>query len=132
MKKQQNKSFIPFKKRDIILIFALLITAFSALAVMKNASGGVTATVIYDGNTIFQRELSEIKEKVVLSPAEGIEITAENGRIGFTSSTCETHECIKCGMLSEPCRTAACIPNKILITLTPNGKTRDGYDAIGY
>ena len=101
------------------------------MLIMKGMAKSVTARVIYDGNTVFEAELSQIKEKKIIAPVNGVEITAENGAIGFTSSDCPSHECVKGGMLSRPYQTAACIPNKVLIILTPNGKL-SRFDAITY
>ena len=132
MKNRQNNISTKTTKRDIITAAVLLIAAAAACLFIKNRRSDVTARVFLDGQTVFEAKLSEINEKTVINPADGIEIIAENGKIGFTSSTCATHECIKSGMLSLPYSTAACIPNRVLITLSPSTRADGELDAIAY
>lgn len=132
MKKQQNNLPLKITRRDIIISSVLLIAAVAACFLMRERQNGITARVYLDGQTVFESNLSDIKEKKVITPVVGVEITAENGKIGFTSSSCQSHDCIKSGMLSKPYSTAACIPNRVLITLSPNGHTGNGYDSIAY
>ena len=132
MKKQRNNQTLKITKRDIIISSILLVAAVAACFLMRERQNGVTARVYSDGQTVFEANLSDIKEKKVITPADGVEITAENGKIGFTSSNCQSHDCIKSGMLSRPYSTAACIPNRVLITLSPNKHKDGGYDSIAY
>lgn len=133
MKKQQNKTFFLFTKRDIIVIAVVLAVASTFFA-LKCAmpDDDVTARVIFDGQTVFEEKLSEITEKTVLRPTDGVEIVAEDGKIGFVKSDCKGHECINCGMLSHPYDTASCIPNRVIITLMPSAKSNAKYDAVVY
>ncbi len=132
MKNRQNNFSVKTTKRDVIITAVFLVAAAAACLFMKNSKSGITVRVFLDGQTVFEANLSDIKEKTVITPVDGVTITAENGEIGFTSSNCATHECIKSGMLSLPYSTAACIPNRVLITLSPNGRTVGGFDAIAY
>lgn len=132
MKNRQNNFSIKTTKRDVIIAAVFLIAAAAACLFMKSSRSDVTVRVFLDGQTVFEANLSDIKEKTVITPVDGVTITAENGKIGFTSSNCTTHECIKSGMLSLPYSTAACIPNRVLITLSPNGRTGGRFDAIAY
>lgn len=132
MKKQRN-SFLHITKYDIIILAAVLFisTVFTGIRSFRKGRL-VTATVIYDGNTVYSAVLSDKNEEASITPKDGVTITVKNGRIGFTESSCKTHECVKCGMISKTHETAVCLPNKIIIVLSASGNTSDGYDAVVY
>ena len=111
---------INLKKGDILLIIFLLCLCGVLFAVYSMQSGS-TATVTVDGETVFEADLSQIKEESEITLENGVVIKIAPGEIYFYSSPCKNKDCIKCGKLTKAGQCAVCLPQKTVIKIS--GKT---------
>ena len=107
-----------FKKRDIIIILAMLFAAIVGWVVYSISHGGVDsglyAEIYWNG---------ELKEKVYLSDdktfsIEGlpaVEFEIKDNSIAFISSDCPDRLCIHMGRQSGIGGFAACLPNGVML-----------------
>ncbi len=112
-----------FKRSDFRVILAVLL--LSLLLFLPNLFNDdkLTAIVTVDGKIIEEIELEAVEKSYTFSPKEGTAITVENGRICFLSASCRDELCVKSGWLSTKGQTAACLPEKIVITIKGADKT---------
>ena len=76
--------------------------------------------VIIDGNGKTYKVKTEKKRLITAKGPLGestISITKKGAQ--FISSPCPNHTCIKTGLIKKVNETAACVPNKIIITIKP-------------
>lgn len=117
-------------KKDAVILVLIVIAALSAV-IINNYSKmqGETAVICVDGEVVREFNLTEITEKTEIKLDNGIVITAENGKVFFSQSSCKDKICINSGELTKSGDVAACVPNKTVVTV--NG-TANGTDVITY
>ena len=146
MSEVKNKNFIPF----IMIAILVLITAVSLLSIILGRSkNNLTVNVYSCGELVFSEQLKHIDRDIYLTiiPAE------ENGHPtvleGFRSytgdfnvvrinasgasvanSSCKNQLCFYTGTINTPGIPIACLPNRLLITITGDNET--GNDAYTY
>ena len=98
----------------------------------QTAEGGaLTASVVLDGETVAEYDLSALDGPVTLTP-EGtaypltIELTPEGVRIA--ESACPGQDCVHTGWISRAGGQIICLPNRLVISLA--GDADPGFDAV--
>ncbi len=120
------------KKSDAVIIVILLIFSLSFIIYSKAAKKGVTAQIICSGETVKTIDLDSVYENYDISLCDGrVVVCVEKGVIYFKQSDCKDRLCVKSGRLENPGDTAACLPEKVVITLS-GGEKADGPDIISY
>ncbi len=123
------------KKSDIIIIVVVLVFAVGLGIFYYGAlqEGGAIAEVYYFDNVIDTVDLTSSSEmELVYDEAPHVKIhVGTDGGIYFEQSDCPDKVCIKSGTLLKVGQSAACLPNGILIKLTPKGeRSSDDADII--
>jgi hypothetical protein len=109
-------------KADIVLFILLLLIAAGGIIFMSGGGEGQTAVVRQDGEVVMTLPLG-IDRTVQVG---GTVIQVKDGAIRFAESNCPGQECVHAGWLSSPGDTAACLPNRVSITISGES----GVDAI--
>lgn len=109
-------------KADIILFAVIVLTAVAGMLLISGGSGGETAVIRVDGKAVRQVDLSVDQSFYIGS----VRIEVKEGAIAFTESNCPGRECVKSGWLRMPGASAACLSNRVSITV----KGESGVDAI--
>ena len=107
---------------DIILFFMIVVVAVLGIVLMSGSGSGASAVIRVDGEVY--REVDLGVDQVIEIGAVRIEV--KDGAIAFIESDCPTHTCVKAGWLRTPGASAACLPNRISITVMGES----GVDAI--
>ena len=108
---------LQIKKGDLILI-AVLLAAGLALLGLRGKNAAVTANVTVDGECLYEIDLTAVKTPYELPLDSGVTLYVSPGGICFLHSDCRGQDCVRCGVLRYAGQTAACLPNKTLVTLT--------------
>jgi len=102
------------KKADIILFILLIATAAAGIVLMSGAgASGSAAVVRVDGKVVRQVDLS-IDQTFWVGD---VQLQVQNGAIAFIESDCPGKECIHAGWLKSPGSSAACLPNRVSVTV---------------
>lgn len=111
-----------FMRKDIAVIVAVLL--LSALLFIPNLFGNdkLIAEVYLEGEIIETIDLDSVTESYTISPTRSTEITVKKGAICFSEAECHDELCIKSGWLTSKGQTAACLPEKIVITIKGNSE----------
>lgn len=118
-----------FNRRDLILIASLLLIAGGFALFSSFSADGQTATVTCDGETVTVIDLTAAEDETF--SVNGTVIEVKNGEIGFIESDCPDKTCVRTGSLKNNGDAAACIPNKVAITVK-GGKSENDVDIIAY
>ena len=94
----------------------------TGITLLSGSGGGSTAIVRVDGKEFRQVDLS-VDQSFFIG---NVRIEVKDGEIAFTQSDCPHKECIKSGWLKVPGASAACLPNRISVTV----QGESGVDAI--
>lgn len=123
------KKFI--KKGDLIIIVcAAVICALLFLPKLFHGDGSPVAKVYENGGIIHEIDLSAVTESYELK-IKGAVLLIENGAVSYIEADCPDKICVKTGHLSKAGDTAACVPNKTVVTVT-NKKSDKKIDVITY
>ena len=76
----------------------------------------LTAKLIVNGEVVETVSLSTLNEDVTKEIA-GCEILLTQNGVRFTAADCPDRRCVKQGWLKEAGDTAACVPNRVVVTL---------------
>jgi hypothetical protein len=109
-------------KADIALFIILVLVAAAGIAFMSGSGGGAVAVVRVGGEIYREVDLS-VDQSFRIG---NVRIEVKDGAIAFIESDCPGKECIRTGWLKTPGASAACLPNRISITVTGES----GVDAI--
>ncbi|MBR5065912.1 MAG: NusG domain II-containing protein [Oscillospiraceae bacterium] len=106
-----------FRKKDIVIIAALLFTALAAFLLPKLfRPHGAEASVIYDGTEIMRISL----DSDGIYTAQGdllATFEVSGGRIRFVNSLCPDKLCEGFGWISLKGETAVCMPAKLALII---------------
>lgn len=105
-----------FGRFDIVVITVVLTVCISFIIPNFLKKGDVTATVIFDGETVETINLSDNEKSYVLNVGN-CEISVEKNEIYFKSSPCDDKICVNTGRLSKSGQFASCVPEKVTILL---------------
>ncbi|MBR3835841.1 MAG: NusG domain II-containing protein [Clostridia bacterium] len=112
-----------FGKADIFIIISVLVLSLLLFIPGIFNNNNLIATVYSDGEIIEEINLNEVEVPRTFSPKDGTEITVEKDRIRFSAACCKDELCIGSGWLSKKGQTAACLPERIVITIKGTDKT---------
>ncbi len=119
---QTNKLRSFVKKADKFIIIAIIAVAGLIVIQMSISNSGkadVYAEIYHDSDLLMTIDLSNVGAgnfHLEYNPNITFEIFP-NGGIAFTSSDCPDKICVNTGKLTKPEQTAACLPNRIILTL---------------
>lgn len=114
-----------FKPADIIAAAAVILCI--VFIICKSSSDTRTAVVSVDGKTVKTINLDKAENKIfTLKEAPGVTVEIKNGEIAFVNAKCYDKTCEKSGFLHFAGETAACLPNKTVITVTGENNNYDG------
>ena len=104
----------------LIALIAVVLGAF--LLAHSGSSTGAVVTVTQDGAVIRQIPLdSDSTVEVTVTGDYTNVITVGRGEAAFSSSDCPGEDCVHSGKLTRPGQTAACLPNRVSVTVTGGG-----------
>jgi len=105
------------KKADIILFILFIAAAAAGIVLMSGAGSGSVAVVRVDGVVTRQVDLSVDQTFRV----GDVQLQVHDGAIAFIASDCPNKECIHAGWLKTPGSSAACLPNRVSVTVEGAG-----------
>lgn len=110
-----------FRKNDILLAAAVLVTAVVVYLAVYGIGGseGVTVQVMKDGEVYAEYPLYEDR-KVLLDygQQEGMNVLViENGSAAVTEADCPDKLCVKQRAVSRDGESIVCLPHKLVITV---------------
>lgn len=111
-------------KADIALFVIIIIAAVAGILLMSGSGGGKTATVRVDG--VVERRVDLGTDQIF--KVGDVTLQVKDGAIAFIESDCPHKECIRAGWLKIPGASAACLPNRVSVTI--EGESEGGVDAI--
>ena len=111
-------------KKDLILLFVVLVIGIVGILLMKSADTGKSAEIIVDGKTTEIIDLDESYEKQI----NGVVVCCENGEVYIKESDCPDKVCIRSGRISKSGEGIICAPNRVAIKI--DGKKGNMPDAI--
>lgn len=113
--KQQSECMKNIVKKADIILFILLIAAAAAGIVLMSGAGaaGSVAVVRVDGKITRQVDLSVDQTFRV----GDVRLQVRDGAIAFIESDCRDKVCIHAGWLKSPGSSAACLPNRVSVTV---------------
>ncbi len=116
------------KKRDIIIIVAVLVVAAAGFLAMRLFSSGADYVYIYVNDALYEADPLNEDKLIEIDQGDGVvnHIQIKNGIVRMVDSTCPDKLCVKQGDLSAESYEKfpvpiACLPNKVIIEL----KTQD-------
>lgn len=99
------------KKRDIILIFAILAAAAVSFIMIPRTSADI-ANITVAGKHFCTVSLHENREIDINGTNVAV---VENGQIYMKSATCPDKLCIHQGAICDSSKKIVCLPNKVVI-----------------
>ena len=104
------------KKKDIILIAAVLAISLISLAAIKmTQKDGKEVIVTVDGKEVYKTSIK--KDQIYQIPEEnGTNVMQiKDGKVTMIEATCPDHYCIKQKAVDEHGGSIICLPNKVVI-----------------
>jgi hypothetical protein len=124
-----------FKPADLTAILAVLLLAGGAfLFSARGGTGEKTAALYKNGELLRKVELDAVTDPFRF-PIEGsflVWVEVQNGKIRFAQAGCRDKLCVNAGWLTQNGDTAACLPSRIVITVTGGAQKADSPDVIVY
>lgn len=118
----KRKLWRPF---DAALIAAIVICALVFFLPFKSAN--TTAIITVDGKTVKEIDLKNAQDGVfTLDEAPDVTLEIKDGKIAFVNAKCCDGLCEKRGFLFRAGDTAACLPNRTVITVKGENLSFDG------
>lgn len=112
-----------FRRADIFIIIAVLFLSFLLFIPNLFHNDSLIASVYVDGEQTEEINLDKVEEAYAFSPKKGTVISVKKGAICFIEATCKDEICIGSGWLTSKGQTAACLPQKVVITINGTDKT---------
>ena len=117
---------------DFVVALIVAAAAVALLFLLKQESGNfLTATVVLDGETIAQYDLTALTGPVTLEvedASDPLTIQAEPGRIRILESSCPGLDCVHTGWADRAGQQIICLPNRLVISL--EGTSSGDIDAV--
>lgn len=111
-------------KKDLILLFVVLLAGVVGIILMNSADKGKSAEIIVDGKITEIILLDDTYEKQV----NGVVVCCENGEIFIKESNCPDKVCMRSGRISKSGESIICAPNRVAVKI--DGKKGNLPDAI--
>ena len=103
-------------RRDLILIFSLLIVGLLSLAILRLAAkDGTRVTVLLENTAIAEYSLSVDGEFPLLGGKNLLVI--ENGTAFIKESACPDHLCERMGKISQVNERIVCLPHRLTVKI---------------
>ena len=124
-----------FKKTDIMIVLAIVLVSTVTWGIYNFvfADNSGKAEIYYESKLIQTVDLETGVDKTFSIPQNEHVIfhLHKDGSINFEQSDCPDKICIKSGKLRMVGRTAACLPNKIILKIVPSkARGKDDLDMI--
>lgn len=119
-----KKTFFRWGDGVIYFVLVLLCAALFLLPVLQQ-NRPLTAVITVGGETVETIDLSAVEAPYTVQYA-GCTIRVEKGAIGFTHAACPDRLCVKTGMLRHAGSAAACVPNRVVVSLRAQTEAFDG------
>ena len=117
-----------FKRGDIIIIIALIVcAALIYIAPAANDSESHTLIITVDGREYRRIDLSDenYTETIEINGKYKNIIEVKDGSASFVYADCPDCDCVKAGVLSPRHNFAACLPNRVSISIVSGGNEID-------
>lgn len=108
------------KKKDLLLIAALLLIAGGLYAVSQMAFGGQANAVVVtvDGQERLRKPLTIAGEYEITTEDGGVNvIVVGNGSVYMKSANCRDGLCMTQGRVANAAKTIVCLPHKLVVQL---------------
>lgn len=112
-----------FGRTDLIIIVCVLILSLLLFIPNLFNNDTLTAQIYVDGEITQEIDLGTVGERYTVTAADDIEITVDKNKICFSYAECKDKLCVKSGWLSKKGHTAACLPERVVITIKGTDKT---------
>lgn len=116
------------KRSDVFVIFLTLLLIFASFLIFRHSSSQNTVAVItVDGKVEKEIDLTLQEDCIItLKTDPVVTLEVKDHKIRFINSECPDGTCEKMGFLSSAGQTAACIPEKVIVTISgTNGSSVD-------
>ena len=112
MKRKRNTIFF------LIILFLIICIGFLIQKYYFGKSG-TSAIIEQDGETVAELDLNKDTELFLNDENGGSNtITGHNGQISVTEANCPDLVCVRTGAISETGEVIACLPHKLIITIS--------------
>ena len=118
------------KKKDIIIIAAVLLAALALFGVSQMAGGKAASTVVVtvDGEEVLRRPLAMSDTYEIRQDDGSVNVIAvENGAVYMKEANCRDGLCIHQGKMKNAAKTIVCLPHKLVVRLEGDSAP-DGQD----
>ncbi len=119
------------KKRDLIIIAALLVCAGALYLISQLSLGAEASTVVVtlDGKEVLRRPLA-MEDTYEIAQEDGSVnvIAVEDGAVFMQKANCRDGLCIRQGKMRNGAKTIVCLPHKIVVQLTGDAPVSDNSD----
>ena len=116
-------------KGDIILIVSLIVLSLVMFVFSFTGSDNLVAEIYVDGEITHSVELSEVTDSYTINE-NYCQLLIEKDGVSFAFSNCGDQLCVKRGKLKNQGDTMACVPEKVVVILKENGKSK--IDGVAY
>ena len=116
-------------RNDVILVAAILLTAFLVLAVFRLwAKDGAYAVISRDGREIMRLSLSVDTEQVIPSDNGGFNtVRISEGKVCVTEASCPDGICARHKPIGATNESIICLPNRLTVYVVAEGSAADIY-----
>ncbi|MDR3255458.1 MAG: NusG domain II-containing protein [Synergistaceae bacterium] len=121
-----------FSRRDIFFLSCILLalSAFYRFEASGASGGGKNFAEISVNGSISEMLPLELDREYIPPGLPAVRIVTRGGAAGFVASDCPDKVCIHTGFLTKPGQAAACLPNRVVIRVSPGGA--DTLDSVVY
>ena len=116
----------------IAVVLALVLFSYWGFFPAYRENVPLTAVISVNGDIVVQLKLDESISKhfiKVPGPLGTSVVEVKPGAIRMKSSPCPEHYCMKTGWIDRPGQVVACIPNRVIIKISPD---KESLDAISH
>lgn len=102
----------------VALVIVLLAAAAALLFYLPKAQGGtVTVVISMSGREIQRGPLASFTDTTVTNNGYTLHITAGNGGVAVTDSSCPTQDCVHTGRITRTGQSIVCLPAQVVVHL---------------
>lgn len=116
------------KKKDIIIIAAVLLLAAGLFGISQIAGGKTATTVVVtvDGKEVLRRPLA-VEDTYEIKQDDGSinVIAVENGAVYMKEANCRDGLCKAQGKMKNAAKTIVCLPHKVVVQLEGDSGSQD-------
>ena len=119
------------KKRDIIIIAALLLCAGALYLISQVSLSAEASTVVVtlDGKEVLRRPLAMENTYEIAQEDGSLNIIAvKDGAVFMQEANCRDGLCIRQGKMKNGAKTIVCLPHKLVVQLTGDAPASDNSD----